>query len=352
MKKAFQQNVSRAKPRLRIGAALSEAADTAAAALHEGTTEVFDEAPVELPAEPTAQLADQVRARLAATRQPRATASEALQLALGPQAAPAQAPVAQHPPVHHPVAQHPSPVALGFPGEEREVQQPAPPVTPELEEQDPDARRERLKERLKAVRENPRPEPLPPTVAEAGLLAVERITSLQNELSKVKALNQALAQDLEGARRTAERATEEARVRMDEARRLSTEMESRARLLTELERELSSLEGERDEALLALQESRQALHGADQEKAELQEEIQKRDAQIDESLAEEERLATELESSQTDASNLRRSVDALTSERDTLARQVSSLTAEVTELLEARRALQAVHRALSTAQVR
>ncbi len=216
----------------------------------------------------------------------------------------------------------------------------------------PELRRERLKERLKAVRENPRPEPLPATVAEAGVMAVERISTIQVELLKVKAVNLALAQDLEGARRQAERATEEARLRMDEARRLSTEMEGRAKLLTDLERELSSLEGERDEALLSLQESRQALEASGKEKLALEAEVAKRDQSLADSLSEEERLAAELEAAYDAATGLRRSVDALHSERDTLARQVADLTRERAELLEARKALESVHRALSQAVAR
>src|SRR5690606_29911396 len=98
-----------------------------------------------------------------------------------------------------------------------EVQQPDVPF--EAPELDVDARRERLKERLKAVRENPRPEPLPPTVGEAGVRAVARIGTLQGELHRLKALNLTLTQDLESARRQSEKATEEARLRMEEAQR-------------------------------------------------------------------------------------------------------------------------------------
>jgi hypothetical protein len=217
---------------------------------------------------------------------------------------------------------------------------------------DPRARRERLKARLKAARENPRPEPLPPTVAEAGVLAVERISILQAELTKVKALNLSLTQDLEGARRQAEKATEEARLRMDEAHRLASEMEARAALLSEMEKELAALEAERDEALLALQEARQTIEAASHEREELKGEVSKREQALSDSLAEEERLADELENARGDAAGLRRSMDAMTIERDTLARQVSELTTERIELLEARKALEAVHRALSQAAAR
>ncbi|WAS87541.1 MULTISPECIES: extensin-like protein [unclassified Corallococcus] len=228
-----------------------------------------------------------------------------------------------------------------------EVQTPAPP-----REDDSESRREKLKARLKAVRENPRPEPLPATVAEAGQRAVERITHLQAELTKVKAANLTLTQDLEVARRQAEKATEEARLRMDEARRLSAEMEGRVKLLADLERELASLEGERDEALLSLQESRQALQAAAKEHEALEQVVTKGKLALADSLAEEERLAVELEGAKDESASLRRAVETLQGERDVLAQQVASLTAERAELLEARKALESVHRALSQATVR
>jgi uncharacterized coiled-coil DUF342 family protein len=235
--------------------------------------------------------------------------------------------------------------AVEAPAEVREVQT----APSELPAPDAGDRRERLRERLKAVRENPRPEPLPETVAEAGVLAVERIAALQTELTKTRAMNLALSQDLEAARRQAERATEEARLRMDEARRLSAEMEGRAQLLADLEKELSSLEGERNEALLALQEARASIEASEREKLELQEALTGKDEELEASLQEEERLASELEAAHEAMTGLRRSADALKGERDTLARQVSDLTKERAELLEARKALEAVHRALAKA---
>ena len=189
-------------------------------------------------------------------------------------------------------------------------------------------------------------------MAKAGNLAVERISNLQTELTKARALNLAWTQDLEATRRQAERATEEARSRTDEAKRLSSEMEARAKLLSELEGELSALEGERNDSLLSLQEARQAMAQRDIEKADLKNEILKRDAEINSCLAEEERIAGELEVAQESMVNLKRANDALLTERDTLARQVSDLTRERIELLEARKALEAVHRALSQAATR
>ena len=168
----------------------------------------------------------------------------------------------------------------------------------------------------------------------------------------MRTLNLALTQDLEATRRHSERATEEARLRMDEARRLSAEMEGRAKLLNELERELESLEGERNESLLALQEARQTLDVRAREQDTLKGEISRRDQALADSLAEEEKLASELEQAQVHSHSLRQTLDALRGERDMLARQVSDLTRERTDLLEARKALEAVHRALTQAAAR
>lgn len=344
MKKAFDANVSRARPRLRLGAmvtdqaavdeTVAQAVDIEAIASQVAREHVTTAAPE---ARPTPDLTSAFKARVA-VRQERVSAAQAIEQAL---AAPAPNPMPAPQVVAH--AEAPPSVV--------EVQT-APSPAPAPEQFDPLERRERLKDRLRAVRENPRPEPLPDTVAEAGVLAVERISALQSELTRARAVNLALTQDLEASRRQAERATEEARLRMDEARRLAGEMESRVTLLSELEHELQSLEGERNEALLALQDARQRNDAADKEKAQLNEALAKKDAEMSDCLAEEERLAGELESAQESMSSLRRASDVLKVERDTLARQVSELTRERAELLEARKALEAVHRALSSAVMR
>ncbi|MDP1916953.1 MAG: extensin-like protein [Myxococcales bacterium] len=367
MKKAFDANVSRARPKLRLGAMLgtSEAASVSQETV-ESLAQAIAQEPVIPSREEPADLSSAFRAKLTA-RAFKPSAAEVLSSALQTEVpaakAPAMEPVADVHVVEEPVvAQQPVEVVMAqpktvvvqtvkngveAPHEVREVQ------TAPVEAPQPDAadRREKLRERLKAVRQNPRPEPLPETVAEAGVLAVERIAALQSELAKTRAVNLALSQDLEAARRQAERATEEARLRMDEARRLSSEMEGRVHLLADLERELSSLEGERNEALLALQESRQAIEAGERERLELHDSLTGKDSELEASLQEEERLASELEATHEAMSGLRRSADALKSERDTLARQVSDLTKERAELLEARKALEAVHRALAKASV-
>lgn len=336
MKKAFEANVSRSKPRVRLSSMFTQEQEvTEAPSVSEASVEAIAAA---VAAEPMAgSLADTIKARVQESNKPKAPVAVALR-----QAIEAPSTVAYASPVA--AAEAPSTVV--------EVQSPLP--APEThsdarEGHESGPRRERLKERLRAVRDNPRPEPLPETVAEAGVLAVERISGLQTELVKVRALNLALTQDLESSRRQAERATEEARLRMDEARRIAAEMEGRVKLLSDLEGELQALESERDESLLNLQETRAALDQAEVDKQSLRDEITKRETALQESLSEEERLAGELEAAHDSAASVRRAADALRNERDTLARQVADLTKERAELLEARRALEAVHRALAHA---
>jgi hypothetical protein len=354
MKKAFDANVSRARPKLRLGAMLASDGPSVTAEQVESLAQAVAQESVIPSREPPVDLSSAVKARLTA-RTVRPTAAEALSSALQTNVLPERSDMETHehiarealpamealapavealenaPPhsttspaqARGPVVQvhavpevvmaqakptvHTVKAAVEAPAEVREVQ------TAPVELPGPDAseRRDRLRERLKAVRENPRPEPLPETVAEAGVLAVERIAALQTELAKTRAMNLALSQDLEAARRQAERATEEARLRMDEARRLSAEMEGRVQLLSDLEKELSALEGERNEALLALQEARASIEASEREKFELREAVATKDRELESSLQEEERLAGELEAAHEAMTGLRRGAEAV-----------------------------------------
>jgi predicted nucleic acid-binding Zn-ribbon protein len=366
MGKTFDANVSRMKPRTRLSALLSKEQLVPAM-----SAEAVESIAASVASEPFASLSQSVKQR-AAERAFKPTAIEVLKQAIGSEAEALSVHSAPTPPVAttvpRTVLQSPPPAVVAErPSLVRDVPvegatRTTPPAETDAAQKTvgvsletgsaqpvPAERRERLKARLKAVREHPRPEPLPDTVAEAGVLAVERIAALQTELTKVRALNLALTQDLEASRRQAERSTEEARTRMDEARRLATEMEGRATLLSELEGELASLEAERNEALLTLQDARTGLDAAAKQRAQLQQSLDEKTAEVEECLSEEERLAADVETAQNSLLSAERANAVLKTERDTLARQVADLTRERAELLEARKALEAVHRALSQA---
>jgi hypothetical protein len=404
MKKAFDQNVSRAKPRVKLGSLTAEGAAApemggqdewiyevaAQVAGHSGSEPESQGAPAGVVEPATARelLASAARPgaeaevlrgrtqreaedapeprtsrerveatlRGAAPQPGRPTAAEPHRSAGVPLARaaeprlPAPVPESRAASAPEPRAVAPAPAsAPAAPAPAAALPRATPVVPPTPAVGETQARRERLRERLRGVREHPRPEPLPTNVAAAGVMAVERIAELQEAVNALKAHNAALQHDLDVARRTAERATEEARARVEEARRLATQMEERAGLLSELERELQALEGERDEALLAVQGARTQTAAVQAERERLQGLLKAKEAELTDSLAEEERLAGELEDFRDDTMQLRRTVEALTAERDTLARQVADLTAERAELLEARKALESVHRALTQA---
>jgi hypothetical protein len=344
MKKAFEQNVSRSRPRVKLGSLLEE---TAAPPSEEAHAEARSVEPPEAPQRPAVSEAETPKARQA-TAAPRTTVAQAPEDDVPSRSAPsgrrgAEAVaemLARHAAKPAPVAPHPAsaPVARAVPAS--------------AAQETPTARREKLRARLKAARETPRPAPLPATAAAAGVLAVERIAALQTELAEAKALNLGLSQELEASRRQAERATEEARLRVDEAKRLAAAVEGRTKLLADLEKELAALEGERDEMLLAVQDLRAREAANAEERQRVDVELAEKDKQISDGLAEEERLASEVESYREELEANRRVVNALTTEREMLAHQVAELTAERAELLEARKALEAVHRALSEASSR
>jgi hypothetical protein len=345
MKKAFEANVSRSRPRVKLGSLLEEAAPTEEAAEPEAHAVP---APVHEAKEVAVEVTAPARPQASPPRATVAPPSEAerpVAQAQGRRGAEAVAEMlARH------AAPPPKPAAQTAPSRARVEAPPAPAAPPP--EENPTARREKLRQRLKAARETPRPAPLPATAAAAGVLAVERIAALQAELAEAKALNLGLAQELEATRRQAERATEEARTRVDEAKRLAAAVEGRTKLLADLERELSSLEGERDEMLLAVQDLRAREAANAEERALLDKELLEKDRAISDGLAEEERLASEVESYREELDALRRLGATLTSEREMLAKQVAELTSERQELLEARKALEAVHRALTEASAR
>ena len=297
MKKAFDANVSRSKPRVRLGSLTG-----------------------------VEEIAQQVAGENTAPRPP---------------------PIAAPPPEHIHEAAH---VGVEHEHDDSPPRMSAlPPPQYHDEHDDAEERRERLRERLRRAREGAAPGPLPDTVAETGQLAVQRITVLQQELTQVKAQNAALAQELDGTRRQAERAVREARVRSDEAKRLGQEIEGRSKLLVELEGELKALEAERDEALLALQAARESSEHQAAHIEELTRKLGDAQAESDASLAEEERLVAELDARQVELTHIRAASEALQNERDAFAQKVTELSREREDLLDARRALEAVHRALSSA---
>jgi len=327
MKKSFDQNVPRLRPRLKWQTTTSPPQEN----MDNIPPPAQDTPPVldmqDNPHAALANLAAAVKNKTAQREETPLSALEAIRKAIGEEKIPPNA-----------VAE-PSPSTMA-----------QPPVAL-VSEQELAERRIRLKERLKAARETPGFLPLPPTALQAGELAVERIAQLQIEISKLRDENLQLTQSLEAARRRAEEATEIARMRMEEMERVSNDMNERSKLMSELEEEMLAIETERDETLILLQETRAELRTLQERYAQQLAEFQKREEALHTSLEEEEALANELETLRMQAEQLTVAHQLLSQDRASLASQVEELKQERKELLEARKALESVHKALSKAVI-
>jgi DNA repair exonuclease SbcCD ATPase subunit len=230
---------------------------------------------------------------------------------------------------------------------------PTPPVPPRDPVADAQARRRKLKERLKAATQPVSlAEPTPPTAIAARASALSLVGQLQAELEKSNALNKALVADLDAARGELARAIEEAKSRSAESERMAAEVGERAKLIEELGAELAGLEGERDDTLGQLQAARAEARKLSEERKALQDELLRRERELEDAVSEEERLATELEARTDDLRKARTMVATLSNERTTLIEQVSRLSKEKEDLTDAQKALSEIHRALAEARVR
>ncbi|MGC4121362.1 MAG: hypothetical protein QM765_43655 [Myxococcales bacterium] len=356
MRKAFDANVSRSKPRLRLGAmtstgvidpaqdALSPEAEQALAMVEHATAQAnsLDHAALPAPT-PTATTATVAPA----TVQEKITAHLA-QTVEAPQA-PVAAPVEPRAAVEPPPAVVTETVEAPKPQQrimEAKVAEPPPAL-------DSKERREKLKERLKAATAKVEPsQPTPQSPAEARTSALSLIAQLRQQLEDSQKMATALGKDLDQTRAELARAAEEARARTSEATRMAEEVAQRAKLIEELGKEMSSLETERDDTLVQLQGARAQLEQQVGAKKDLEEKLAAREAELAETLTEEERLAAELESRNAELRQAQQTIAGLSEEREKLSKQVTDLTRERTDLLDSQKALDEIHRALAEARVR
>jgi chromosome segregation ATPase len=308
MRKAFETNVPRLKPRLRTGPAAEQV--ELATALQEAP------APAELEAPPP-----EVVARPAA-------------------------PVLAHVSVQPVVRARPvAPETRGEPVA-------AAPARPG----DVVSRRDRL-EKIKrkvaeAARPAPRLEPTPADPARAAETVLSMVGELDAEVSRAREREEALRTDLDGARAELARAAGEARAGAERLALAEQELTEKRGVLTELLAEMEALEQERDEAVRRAQ----ALSALDEERAHILEDVTRR-AEEEAKLradreGEVERLGEELRNSAADGARLRNAVGELARERDALAGELDRIRTERDELGSAKRALEQVHAALAQARAK
>jgi len=328
MRKAFDANVPKLKPRLKPAGPLASLA----------LEERVDDAPASV----RAPVAPSTMAGIARAAEARLEQAAAQAESAAPAEPVAEAAAAPRAPAAVVVQARPAPAA-------------APPRQVEQVD-DLEARRERLDKIKRRVAEASRPrlrsEPAPGDPARAAEQVLGLARDLEAELGHVREREAALRNDLDATRAELARAAGEGREAQARALAVEGELEEKRQVLAELLAEMNALEAERDEALRRAQ----AMAAIDEERARLLEEVSRRAddeaAGRSQQAAEVERLTEELRDAGSDAARLRAALTETARERDGLAAELESLRRDREQLDAAKRALEQVHSALSQARAR
>lgn len=252
-------------------------------------------------------------------------------------------------PTPAPAARAPTPEETGAPGV-------AAPAQPAPAQGDVATRRDRLERIKRKVAEAARPalrvEPVPTDPARAAESVLGLVHDLEGELTRAREREEALRSDLDGARGELARAAAEARGASERLGVAEKELDEKRGVLAELLGEMEALEQERDASVRRAQ----ALSALDEERARLLDEVTRRadeEARVRaERDAEVERLSEELRAGAADGARLRSAVGELARERDELAAELDRVRGDRDELATAKRALEQVHAALAQARAR
>jgi septal ring factor EnvC (AmiA/AmiB activator) len=220
----------------------------------------------------------------------------------------------------------------------------------------PADRKERLDRIKRRVAEAAKPaariEPVPADPARAAESVLALLRELEAELASARGREDALRGDLDETRRELGRAAGEARAASERLGDSERQLEEKRTVLAELLGEMNALEAERDEAVRRAQ----ALAALDEERTRTLEDVSRRaeeEARLRaEREAEVERLSEELRAGGADAARLRAALTEVTRERDALGTDLDETTRERDELANAKRALEQVHAALAQARAR
>lgn len=222
--------------------------------------------------------------------------------------------------------------------------------------EDSGSRRKRLEEVKRKVAEAVRPEVSIEPVPEDPALAVESVLGLVNELeaqlSNSRDLEKALRDELAETKAELTRTINEGRTASGKLGQAEMQLVEKRKVLEEMLFEMSALEEERDQAVRMVQILTAKDQGRQQELDELGNRYSEIQRALEESKTEEERLTAELDDCITENTRLNTLLAEITRERDTLARNVEKLIRERDELSEAKKALEKVHHALSQARAR
>src|SRR3989454_2684183 len=310
MKRGFEENVPKVRPRVRVGRALDEqvaqAREVAAAESAEATT-------------------------LAAAADPK-LAIAAL--------APAQPDAA----VAGPLARAQAAVPEGETGAQalQGVRDPGRVAEPDGAREVPGAEPVPASPRRAARR------PPGPSVSEV----TDLVRALTTDLTKAADSNARLKADLEAALAALRAAADESRDQRAEAARLAADLESRASELRALRGDLDLLEAERDGALA--QVARPSREGREEKarSAASAEEVQKSRSEAAQAREALQRLTAELRDRVAERDDARKEFLAARAERDRLAEELLAAHADAETAAQSRNALEGIHPALAQARAR
>jgi chromosome segregation ATPase len=206
-------------------------------------------------------------------------------------------------------------------------------------------RREKLRSRLRslanggALRSGGSPD--------AVIAAAE---DLVQQLESSRAVNARLEAELKGARRDMERAATDAEQGRREGESLQREVVEARELLGSLEAELAAVEAERDEVLYEVRRLREAESTRSDSLTSLSRELDESRRELAEKQAEQAEILNELRQSDADRAKLRLEVSRLEQERARTLQELEATALAEGELREQRGTLSRVHQVLAAAR--
>ncbi len=230
------------------------------------------------------------------------------------------------------------------------------PKVSELPVDDSETRRKRLENVKRKVAEAVRPEVIIEPVPEDPSLAAESVlglvSDLEAQLSQSRELEKSLRAELAEAKDELARMVNDGRTSSGRLAQAEAQLAEKRKVLEEMLFEMGALEQERDQAVRMVQMLTGKDQGRQLEFDELRNRCDELQLALDESKAEEERLNNELDDSVAENNRLHTLLAEITRERDNLMRNTEKLTKERDELAQAKKALEKVHQALSQARAR
>jgi hypothetical protein len=230
---------------------------------------------------------------------------------------------------------------------------PAPPIAPARDSENRRERLEKVKRKVvDAVRSGIRIEPVPEDPAQAAESVLGLVSDLETRLSRTRDLEKALRADLTQATTELARVVTEGRAAAERLGQAEAQLSEKGKVLEEMLIEMGALEEERDQAVRRVQ----TLTSLDEQRKKQIDDLGRRSAEMEKALSESkvecERLSNEFDERMAENAQLRSVLSQVTQERDSLARDAGRLTKERDELAQAKKALEKVHQALSQARAR